>query len=43
MRNKSKLAQKDIDARWTKKNNQNEYGYKNHVSADQKTKIHYRL
>ena len=31
--------QKDTDARWTKKNNQNRYGYKNHVSADVKHKL----
>jgi IS5 family transposase len=29
-----KLAQKDIDARWTKKNGTSHYGYKNHVSSD---------
>ena len=34
-----KLAQKDIDARWTKKNNQTFFGYKNHVKADTKTKL----
>ncbi len=34
-----KLAQKDIDARWTKKNNETFYGYKNHVKADTKTKL----
>jgi len=34
-----KLAQKDIDARWTKKNNTTFYGYKNHVKADTKTKL----
>ena len=34
-----KLAQKDIDARWTKKNNSIFYGYKNHVKADTKTKL----
>ena len=34
-----KLAQKDIDARWTKKNNNTFYGYKNHVKADTKTKL----
>ena len=34
-----KLAQKDIDARWTKKNDAVFYGYKNHVKADTKTKI----
>ncbi len=34
-----KLAQKDVDARWTKKNNTTFYGYKNHVKADTKTKL----
>jgi IS5 family transposase len=29
-----KLAQKDIDARWTKKNGTSHYGYKNDVSSD---------
>ncbi len=37
--NPNKLSQKDCDARWTKKNNQSEYGYKDHVNADQKTKL----
>jgi IS5 family transposase len=37
--NPRKKAQKDCDARWTKKNNQTEYGYKNHINADQKTKL----
>lgn len=37
--NQNKKAQKDCDARWTKKNNQSEYGYKDHVNSDQKTKI----
>src|SRR5262245_14529169 len=32
-------AQKDKDARWTKKNDQSFYGYKNHVSVDRKHKI----
>lgn len=35
----SKRRQKDTDARWTKKRNQNFYGYKNHVEADVKHKI----
>ena len=35
----NKLAQKDTDARWTKKNNVSFYGYKNHVKADTKTKL----
>ncbi|MDP2160270.1 MAG: IS5 family transposase [Flavobacterium sp.] len=34
-----KLCQKDIDARWTKKNNITFYGYKNHVKSDTKTKF----
>ena len=37
--NKAKRCQKDTDARWTKKRNQNFYGYKNHVEADVKHKI----
>ena len=35
----TKNAQKDKDARWTKKNEENFYGYKNHVSVDRKHKI----
>lgn len=35
----AKKAQKDIDARWTKKNNQNYYGYKNHTKVDAKSKL----
>ena len=35
----NKKAQKDTDARWTKKNGQKEYGYKDHIASDQKTKI----
>ena len=34
-----KRRQKDTDARWTKKNNVNYYGYKNHVSTDVKYKF----
>ena len=34
-----KFCQKDIDARWTKKNNATYFGYKNHVKADVKTKL----
>jgi len=34
-----KLAQKDVDARWTKKNNTVFYGYKNYVKAGTKTKL----
>lgn len=37
--NSHKLAQKDTDARWTKKNNQTYYGYKDHVKADAKSKL----
>jgi IS5 family transposase len=32
-------AQKDKDARWTKKNDQSFYGYKNHISVDRKHKL----
>jgi IS5 family transposase len=35
----NKLAQKDTDARWTKKNNTSYYGYKDHVKADEKSKL----
>lgn len=31
--------QKDSDARWTKKNNEVHYGWKNHVKTDLKTKL----
>ena len=34
-----KLAQKDTDARWTKKNNVSDYGYKNHVKSDAGSKL----
>lgn len=34
-----KLCQKDIDARWTKKNFVTFFGYKNHIKADTKTKL----
>ena len=37
--NPHKLAQKDIDARWTKKNNTSFYGYKDHANVDQDTKL----
>lgn len=30
---------KDCDARWTKKNNETHYGYKNHAKVDAKTKL----
>lgn len=32
--NPRKLSQKDLDARWTKKNEETYYGYKNHIRAD---------
>jgi transposase, IS5 family len=35
----NKLKQKDIDAKWTRKNNQNFFGYKNHIKADTRTKL----
>lgn len=34
-----KLAQKDVDARWAKKNSQSFYGYKDHVKVGAKTKF----
>ena len=34
-----KMAQKDVDARWTKKNEETFYGYKNHVNADVQSKF----
>lgn len=34
-----KLAQKDVDARWTKKNGISHYGYKDHVKVGAKTKF----
>jgi IS5 family transposase len=34
-----KARQKDIDARWTKKNNETHYGYKDHIKADAQTKL----
>lgn len=34
-----KKRQKDIDARWTKKNYQSYYGYKNHAKVDSKSKL----
>lgn len=39
LENQHKLSQKDIDARWTKKNNETFYGYKNHIKGDQKSKL----
>lgn len=34
-----KARQKDTDARWTKKNDETHYGYKDHVKADADTKL----
>jgi IS5 family transposase len=34
-----KLAQKDTDARWTKKNDVSYFGYKNHAKCDEKSKL----
>jgi IS5 family transposase len=34
-----KTAHKDRDARWTKKNNETHYGYKNHANIDRKHKL----
>lgn len=36
---RDKFAQKDTDARWVKHNNKKHYGYKNHVKADEKSKL----
>lgn len=35
----AKSRQKDVDARWTKKNNETHYGYKNHVNGDEANKL----
>ena len=35
----AKRRQKDVDARWTKKNGKSFFGYKNHVSVDVKYKL----
>ena len=35
----NKLEQKDVDARWTKKNGKSYYGYKDHIKADEKSKL----
>jgi IS5 family transposase len=37
--NPHKLSQKDMDARWTKKNSVSYSGYKNHVREDAKSKL----
>lgn len=33
------LRQKDVDARWARKGNETHFGYKNHIKADEKTKL----
>ena len=35
----NKKRQKDVDARWTKKNDEKHYGYKNHVKVDRDSKM----
>jgi IS5 family transposase len=35
--NQNKLEQKDMDAKWTKKNGVTYFGYKNHVKSDKKS------
>jgi transposase, IS5 family len=37
--NPKRLCHKDLDARWTKKNNETFYGYKNHVNVDMESKL----
>ena len=37
--NPSKKRQKDVDARWTKKNHENHFGYKDHAKVDNKHKF----
>lgn len=36
---KAKLRQKDVDARWAKKNDETHYGYKNHINVDEQHKL----
>lgn len=38
-KNLHKLAQKDTEARWTRKNDEKHYGFKNHINADQAHKL----
>mgnify|MGYP003336438647 CR=1 FL=1 len=35
----AKQREKDVDARWAKKNNETHYGYKNHINADREHKL----
>lgn len=39
LENEHKFAQKDTDAKWTKKGNDTFYGYKNHINADVEHKL----
>lgn len=36
---KKKKAHKDVEATWTKKNNETHFGYKAHVKSDEKSKV----
>jgi len=38
-KNAHKLAQKDTEARWAKKNGETHYGYKDHIKVDRESKI----
>lgn len=38
-KNPHKMAQKDIDARWTKKRDETHYGYKDHIKVDAESKL----
>lgn len=38
-RPENKKRQKDVDAHWTKKNNDTHYGYNNHINADEANKL----
>jgi transposase, IS5 family len=38
-KNKNILSHKDLDARWTKKNDEKHYGYKNNVKVCKKSKL----
>jgi len=38
-KNRNKIVQKDMDARWMTKNKERHYGYKDHIKIDKKSKI----
>lgn len=38
-KHQAKRIQKDCDARWTTKNKERHFGYKNHINSDEKTKL----